>query len=64
MAGLLNDGIEENETQCAHLIWAAFQSAGIDVSSRDFPVTPHSLLESGKFELIRCWGFDPKDNDW
>ena len=64
MAGLLNDGIEENETQCAHLIWAAFQSAGIDVSSRDFPVTPHSLLESGKFELIRCWGFDPKDTNW
>ena len=63
-AGLLNDGIEENETQCAHLIWAAFQSVGIDVSSRDFPVTPHSLLESGKFEVIRCWGFDPEEIDW
>ena len=63
-AGLLNDGIEENETQCAHLIWAAFQSVGIDVSSRDFPVTPHSLLESGKFEVIRYWGFDPEEIDW
>ena len=63
-AGLLNDGIEASETQCAHLIWAAFQSVGLDVSSRDFPVTPHSLLESGKFEVIRYWGFDPEEIDW
>ena len=63
-AGLFNDGMEENETQCAHLIWAAFQSVGIDVSARDFPVTPYALLESGKFEIIRCWGFDPNDIRW
>lgn len=63
-AGLFNDGIKENETQCAHLIWAAFKSVGIDVSSQNFPITPHSLLTGGKFEVIRFWGFDPAEIDW
>lgn len=63
-AGAFHNDTEENETQCAHLIWAAFAPFGIDVSARDFPVTPHALLQSGKFEVIRFWGFDPRDIDW
>lgn len=63
-AGLFHDGVAESETQCAYLIWAAFQSVGIDVSSRDFPITPHSLLVGGKFDIVRVWGFDPAEIDW
>ena len=63
-AGAFGIGESTDHTQCAHLIWAAYQSCGVDVSGRNFPVTPKSLLESGQFEIVRCWGFDPKDLNW
>lgn len=64
LAGAFHIGTETDHTQCAHLIYAAYQSCGVEVSSRNFPVTPHSLLESGRFEILRYWGFDPKDINW
>lgn len=64
LAGTPGKGIDSGETQCAYLIWAAYRPFGIDVSSRNFPVTPHSLLQSGKFEVIRCWGIDTGHIDW
>ncbi|MBQ4092868.1 MAG: hypothetical protein IJC82_06130 [Firmicutes bacterium] len=63
-SGAFGIGAETNHTQCAHLIYAAYQSCGIEVSAKDFPVTPHSLLESGQFEILHYWGFDPKDINW
>lgn len=63
-SGAFGIGTKTDHTQCAHLIYAAYQSCGIEVSAKDFPVTPHSLLESGQFEILRYWGFDPKDIDW
>lgn len=64
LAGAIGKGIDTGETQCAYLVWAAYRPFGIDVSSRNFPITPHALLQSGKFEVIRCWGFDSEDIDW
>lgn len=63
-AGAFGIGPENDATQCAYLISAAYEHFGIQVSDRDFPVTPSSLLESGKFEILRFWGFDPKDLHW
>ncbi|MBR5328688.1 MAG: hypothetical protein IKV45_00615 [Firmicutes bacterium] len=64
LAGAFGIGESTDHTQCAHLIWAAYRSCGVDISDRDFPITPKSILESGQFEILRCWGFDPKDLNW
>ena len=64
LSGAFGIGTETNHTQCAHLIYAAYQSCGVEVSANEFPVTPHSLLENGQFEILRYWGFDPKDINW
>lgn len=64
LSGAFHIGTESDHTQCAHLICAAYQNCGINVSSREFPATPHSLLNSGQFEILRYWGFDPKDINW
>lgn len=60
LAGAFGHGIESGETQCAYLIWEAYQAFGVDVSARSFPVTPASLLNSKQFEVISCRGFDPE----
>ncbi|MBQ6810487.1 MAG: hypothetical protein IJO94_03680 [Firmicutes bacterium] len=64
LAGAFDIGVETDATQCAYLIWAAYDQCGIDISARDFPVTPASILNSGKFEILRVWGYDPKDLNW
>lgn len=64
LAGAFGIGVETNQTQCAHLIYAAYAHCGIEISPHEFPVTPHSLLTGGKFEILRCWGFDPTDINW
>jgi hypothetical protein len=46
------------------LIYEAYAYFGLNVSSRDFPVTPSSLLESGKFDIIQAWGVDPDAPGW
>lgn len=64
LAGAFGIGTETDQTQCAYLIYAAYAHCGIEVSSRRFPITPHSLLNGGKFEILHCWGFDPTDTNW
>ncbi len=64
LAGLFGIGVDTDATQCAYLIYAAYAHFGVDVSSRKFPVTPSSLLESGAFDLIQVWGVDPLDPGW
>ena len=59
LAGVFGRGEESGETQCAHLIAAPYAHFGITVSSRKFPATPRSLLESNAFEIIQYRGFDP-----
>lgn len=64
LAGAFGIGENTDATQCAYLIYEAYAHFGIDVSSRDFPVTPSSLLKSGKFDIIQVWGVDPASPGW
>lgn len=64
LSGVFGMGIDSDATQCAYLIWEAFAHFGVDVSERSFPVTPSSLLKSGKFDLIQVWGVDPDSPGW
>jgi hypothetical protein len=64
LAGAFGIGAENDGTQCAYLIYEAYAYFGLNVSSRDFPVTPSSLLESGKFDIIQAWGVDPDAPGW
>ena len=63
-AGAFGIGTENDATQCAYLIWSAYDQCGIDIASRHFPITPTSILNSGKFEILRVWGYDTKDLNW
>lgn len=64
LSGLFGIGVDTDATQCAYLIYEAYAHFGVEVSSRTFPVTPSSLLQSGAFDLIQVWGVDPLDPDW
>jgi hypothetical protein len=64
ISGLFGIGVDTDATQCAYLVYEAYAHFGIDVSSRNFPVTPSSLLKSGKFDLIQVWGVNPLDPNW
>lgn len=63
LAGAFGIGTATDQTQCAHLIYTAYAHCGIKTAAREFPVTPHALWESGQFEVLHCWGFDPTDID-
>lgn len=64
LAGAFGIGANSDDTQCAYLIYEAFSHFGVNVSTREFPVTPTSLLNSGAFEIIQVWGLDPENPGW
>ena len=44
-------------TQCAHLVWLAYASAGYDIDSdKGLIVTPKDILESDLFETVQTYG--------
>lgn len=44
-------------TQCAHLVWLAYASAGYDIDSdKGLIVTPKDILESDLFEIVQTYG--------
>lgn len=44
-------------TQCAHLVWLAYASAGYDIDSdKGSIVTPKDILESDLFETVQTYG--------
>lgn len=44
-------------TQCAHLVWLAYASAGYDIDSdKGLIVTPKDILESELFEVVQTYG--------
>lgn len=44
-------------TQCAHLVWLAYASAGYDIDSdKGLIVTPKDILESELFETVQTYG--------
>jgi hypothetical protein len=64
LTGIFGVGPKTEDTQCADLVYEAFLHFGVDVSTREFPVTPSSLLKSGMFEVVQVWGMDPVDPSW
>lgn len=62
-AGLLTDKFElpVTGTQCAHLVWYAYQMFGVDLDSNGGRlVTPQDLAQSPLLELVQTFGFDPQ----
>ncbi len=62
-AGLLTDKFESpvTSTQCAHLVWYAYQMFGVDLDSNGGRlVTPKDLAQSPLVELVQTFGFDPQ----
>jgi uncharacterized protein YycO len=62
-AGLLTDKFESpvTSTQCAHLVWYAYQMFGVDLDSNGGRlVTPKDLAQSPLLELVQTFGFDPQ----
>lgn len=61
-AGILTAKDQEplTGTQCAHLVWYAFQKFGVDLDGDGgMLVTPKDLAASGCLELVQTFGFDP-----
>lgn len=47
-------------TQCAHLVWQAYQWAGIDLDSNGgIIVTPQNLAQAPGLEVVQVWGLSP-----
>lgn len=61
--GLLTDKYEENgyrETNCSHLIWAAYRRFGYDIDSTGGGiVTPRDIAHSPLLEVIQVYGMAP-----
>lgn len=53
-------GIEEEilqQTQCAHLVWYAYNQFGVDIDSTGGDVvTPKDILKSDKLEIVQVYG--------
>ena len=45
-------------THCAHLVWQAYQSAGLDIDTdHGWQVTPHDLAKDDVMEVVFSYGF-------
>lgn len=65
LAGLLSDKYSKDKTQCAHLVWYAYNQFGIDLDSNGGPlVTPNDLARSDKLEVVQIFGFDIDNPRW
>ena len=52
-----NDGQTITGTQCAHLVWYAYQQFGYDLDSNGgLIVTPHDLYKSPLLEVVQVYG--------
>lgn len=59
-----DQGDAPKTTHCSHLVWQAFKKFGFDIDSDGGPVcTAKDIANSGCFELIQVFGFDP-DKLW
>lgn len=59
-AGVLSSKNEVEKTQCAHLVWYAYNQFGIDLDSTGGPVvTPKDIANSPLVEVVQVFGFDP-----
>lgn len=59
--GVFTDKNSISRTQCAHLVWYAYQQYGIDLDyDGGLMVTPYDLANSPNMELVQVFGFDPE----
>lgn len=64
VAGIFTSKLQEEPggTQCAHLVWAAYQSAGLDLDSDGGKiVTVKDLANSEYLDVVQIYGVDPED---
>lgn len=59
-AGVFSSKNKVDKTQCAHLVWHAYNQFGIDLDSTGGPVvTPKDIANSPYVEVVQVFGFDP-----
>ena len=62
--GIFSSKNKIDTTQCAHLVWYAYNQFGIDIDSNGGGlVTPQDFANSPKMEVVQVFGFDP-DKLW
>ncbi len=62
--GVLSKKFKEdiNATHCAHSVFAAYKSVGLDIDSNGGPVvTPKDIANSEHLELVQTFGFNPEE---
>lgn len=58
--GVFTDKNSIKKTQCAHLVWYAYNQFGIDLDSDGgLMVTPNDIANSPYLELVQVFGFNP-----
>lgn len=63
-AGVFSSKNKADRTQCAHLVWHAYDKFGLDLDSDGgLVVTPKDIAGSPFVELVQVFGFDP-DKLW
>lgn len=61
-AGVFSDKKSITKTQCAHLVWYAYNLFGVDLDfNGGLVVTPRDIANSPDVELVQIFGFDPED---
>ncbi len=48
-----------DSTQCAHLVWQAYYSAGEDIDSDGWLVIPEDIAKNKSLGVVFAYGFDP-----
>lgn len=63
-AGVLTDRNSNSSTQCALLVWKAYQAAGVNLAEgKETVILPYTLANSDELEVVQVFGFDP-DTLW
>ena len=59
-AGVFSSKNKVERTQCAHLVWYAYNAFGIDLDSNGgLVVTPKNIANSPLVEVVQVFGLDP-----
>ena len=60
--GIFSSKNKINTTQCAHLVWYAYNHFGIDIDGNGGGlVTPQDFANSPEMEVVQVFGFNPKE---
>lgn len=59
-AGVFSSKNKVDRTQCAHLVWYAYNTFGVDLDfNGGLVVTPWNIANSPLIEVVQVFGFDP-----